>query len=375
MEKRDTATLIVSLRPYSVIRLVRLLIIGLAVGNKKAKPAMKSGIKKVQVSCNNCGSSDTDFVTEGVEHEYKDTTDDVFTVVKCKHCGLHYLNPRPDVSELATIYPLSYYAYHLQQKSTEGENTNSILYKARKWIYLSRLTKALSFCKGCEGGELKVLDIGCADGRALNWYRQIEKYKVATFGVDFDPIAVEKARQAGHEVFEGRFEEADIPCDFFDLAVATHVIEHVADPREFARKAFSVLKPGGVFLIETPNIDSPDARWLKKRHWGGYHFPRHWVFYTPESLSAMVASLGFAIEQVSYHPAPAFWNWSFHSLLSSVSGMQTVADTLFPPVDFQKNNLKNLIAASMFTGIDVTMKAVAGSTSNMSLVLRKPRSV
>ena len=55
--------------------------------------------------------------------------------------------------------------------------------------------------------------------------------------------------------------------------------------------------------------------------------------------------------------------------------MQTVADTLFPPVDFQKNNLKNLIFASMFTGIDVTMKAVAGSTSNMSLVLRKPRSV
>src|SRR5438309_750893 len=105
---------------------------------------LKSGIKKVHVRCNSCGSDDADFVTHGVEHEYDNTTDDVFDVVRCKNCGLFYLNPRPDVCELKTIYPDNYYAYHLQDKNVEAENTTSLLYRARKFVYLSRLEKSLA---------------------------------------------------------------------------------------------------------------------------------------------------------------------------------------------------------------------------------------
>ena len=335
---------------------------------------MKSAIKKVDVSCIICGSSDSALVTEGVEHEYKTTTDDVFRVVKCARCGLHYLNPRPDVSELKTIYPDEYYAYHLQSKNVERENKHSLLYKARRFVHLSRLTRALSLC--VTTGHLKVLDVGCADGRALNWYRQVERFEVKTYGVDFDPIAVERARQQGHTVYEGRFEEADIPDDFFDLVVATHVIEHVADPRIFAEQALRVLKPGGIFLVETPNIDSPDARIFRRRHWGGYHFPRHWVFFSPDTLRQLAESVGFKVEKIEFHPAPAFWNWTFHSLVSSwdngkEGAFTKAADSLFPPTEFQKNSIKNLIAVSAFTSVDLAMKALTGKTSNMSLVLRK----
>jgi 2-polyprenyl-3-methyl-5-hydroxy-6-metoxy-1,4-benzoquinol methylase len=330
--------------------------------------SMKSGIKKVEVCCNSCGSSRAEFVTHGVEHEYDNTTDDVFNVVKCSDCGLWYLNPRPDVCELKTIYPDNYYAYHLQEENVEAENTTSLLYKARKFVYLSRLEQSLALCG--KSGELKVLDIGCADGRALNWYRQIQKYKVDTYGVDFDAEAVKRARAAGHTVYSGTFEEADIPEKMFDLAVATHVIEHVADPKEFARKALRVLKPGGIFLCETPNADSFDARMFKRQHWGGYHFPRHWVFYTPESIKRLAESVGFELVKIDYHPAPAFWNWTFHSLLKPKS--KAAADNLFPPVDFQKNNLKNLIAVSIFTSFDIAIKALTGKTSNMSVVLRRP---
>lgn len=336
---------------------------------------MKTAIKKVEVCCNNCGSTTSSLVTEGVEHEYKNTTPDVFRVVKCHDCGLVYLNPRPDVSELSTIYPSEYYAYHLAEKNVENENTGSLLYKARRHVYLSRLEKALSACPGKD--SLRVLDIGCADGRALNWYKQVRSTSVETFGVDFDAKAVELATKAGHKAFLGRFEEAELPRDFFDLVVATHVIEHVADPRAFTKRAFEVLKPGGIFLIETPNIEAADARWFKNRHWGGYHFPRHWIFYSPDTLRKLVEECGFTVLDTQFHPAPAFWNWTMHSWLGDRDRKQNgffsrLSDRLFPPTEFQKNSLKNLVFVSLFTAFDILLKAVTGTTSNMSFTLKKP---
>ncbi len=331
---------------------------------------MKSNIKKVVVPCNNCGSADSEVVTVGTEHEYDNTTSDEFTVVKCKRCNLCYLNPRPDVSELGTIYPTEYYAYHLQTKNVESENQDSLLYRARKFVYLNRLEEALSHCHS--EAELKVLDIGCADGRALNWYRKIESKKVKTFGVDFDHVAAQRARDQGHTIYEGLFEEAAIPQNFFDMSVATHVIEHVADSKAFARKAYEVLKPGGILLLETPNINSFDARLFRHKHWGGYHFPRHWIFYDADSIKKMLQELGFEVIEIRYHPAPAFWNWSFHSLFSSKKRFKRLADGLFPPADFQKNNFKNLCAVTLFTFLDVLQKTFTGKTSNMSILSRKP---
>lgn len=340
---------------------------------------MKSNIAKLDVACNSCGSTESRFITHGVEHEYDNTTSDVFNVVQCTRCQLIYLNPRPDVSELKTIYPDNYYAYGLQDKNVEAENKTSLLYRARKFVYMSRLTKALDLC--LPSTVLKVLDVGCADGRALNWYKDVEKYKVETYGVDFDRTAVEKARASGHTVYLGRFEDAEIEKDTFDLVVATHVIEHVADPKGFARRAFEVLKPGGIFLCETPNVGALDAKMFAKEHWGGYHFPRHWVFYNPKSITTMAESVGFKVESIQYNPAPAFWNWTFHSIVKSWAKdkpakqsvkLKALADALFPPVDFQRNNLKNLFFVSAFTAIDVGIKAITGTTSNMAVVMRRP---
>ena len=51
-------------------------------------------------------------MASGVDREYY-TTDDVFHVVECVKCGLRFLNPRPTVAELDTIYPPDYYSYNM----------------------------------------------------------------------------------------------------------------------------------------------------------------------------------------------------------------------------------------------------------------------
>jgi len=95
----------------------------------------------------------------------------------------------------------------------------------------------------------------------------------------------------------------------------------------------------------------------------------------------MARSVGFEVESINYHPAPAFWNWTCHSIIKSwakgksekdAAEIKKMADSVFPPVDFQQNNLKNLFFVSAFTALDIGIKLLTGSTSNMAVVLRRP---
>jgi len=40
----------------------------------------------------------------------------------------------------------------------------------------------------------------------------------------------------------------------------------------------------GALVVETPNLDSWDARLFKETWWGGYHIPRHWTLFDANSL-------------------------------------------------------------------------------------------
>ena len=194
---------------------------------------MKSGIKKVDTVCNFCGGSGRKLITTGQEHEYDNTTSDVFNVVKCTDCGLVYLNPRPDVSELSTIYPPNYYSYN-QQKLVEEARVDSTLARLRKQGFIAKIDKSLSLAPKRE--PVTVLDIGCGDGLFLNLFTETQGHLVETHGLDFNAEAAEKAAQSGHKSYAGRFEDVELPENYFDLVIASHVIEHVEDPKGFTEK-------------------------------------------------------------------------------------------------------------------------------------------
>jgi len=329
---------------------------------------MKSDIRKVETACNNCGSEKRTLVTVGREHEYDNTTDDVFNVVRCSDCRLVYLNPRPDVSELATIYPANYYAYAIEENYDESQKQN-FYYKYRYSKILAGLEYVLSFCKG---DKLKVLDIGCADGHILNWFRKVRTHDVETYGVDLNEDAIRKARSQGHTVYAGRFEDVEIPEGQFDFVWASHVIEHVPDPKAFTEKVYRLLKPGGIFWFWTPNIESLDARIFRNKHWGAYHFPRHWVFYDQRSVAKLAEITGFELVKIVYEPNAIFWVWTFHSMLKDNPLFSKFADTLFPPIDWARTNMSNLIRNASFAGLDSVIKATTGQTSNMGVAFHKP---
>lgn len=46
----------------------------------------------------------------------------------------------------------------------------------------------------------------------------------------------------------------------FDGIVASEIIEHIENPRHFARECFKLLAPGGRIVVSTPNVDSAASK-------------------------------------------------------------------------------------------------------------------
>jgi len=331
---------------------------------------VKSNIAKVHVSCCLCGATEYKVIARGREHEYTNTTDDLFSVVKCARCGLFFLNPRPALTELSTIYPNEYPAF-VEEEAPAGESLLSKLSQSfiDRLGYPSRVRAALQHVPP-DSGPLRILDVGCGAGRVLTLFKQYHPGALETVGLDADEHATALTRSKGHAVIHGMFDEIDICPASFDCVYSSHVIEHVADPKVFLKKVKSVLKPGGLFFCETPNIGSVDALLLSRLGiWGGFHFPRHWTFFTPKTLRELAKSAGLDAVETKYYMIPIFWIWSLHLLTVRLLGRK-IADRLFPPVEHNANRLQLFILTGMFTLLDLMIFSVTRRTACMFVIFR-----
>ena len=318
--------------------------------------------------CHHCGAEEGELLWAGHEHEY-DTSDETFRFVRCPGCGLVRLDPRPDVSELPRIYPPEYYAYNLASEESGPPRKRTERMKMR--MYQRRfvdLVRALP-----KEGRIRVLDVGCGDGRLLDYYRASEVGdRIETHGIDFDERAVSTARAGGHRVVSGRFEEdEELEAGSFDIVIALHVIEHVDDPERFARRGAELLAPGGLFMVATPNWDSADARRLRG-HWGGNHFPRHWTLYDERTIRDLAGDIGLDVAEIEYQPNPIFWVWSCHSWLKDRFPRSSWPDRVFPPVSIFESSIHSFLLLGAFTLLDTILARATGRTASMAALFRKP---
>jgi len=79
----------------------------------------------------------------------------------------------------------------------------------------------------------------------------------------------------------------------------SHVLEHCLDVHAAVSNAKSILKEGGVFVIETPNCQALGFR-TYQGEWPWSDIPRHLNFFTPDSLSSLLKQHGFRVYDVKY---------------------------------------------------------------------------
>ncbi len=331
--------------------------------------AQPSPLRKVDTACVHCGSEKAELLWVGEEHEYDNTSDEEFSFVRCLGCSVVRLNPRPDVSELPRIYPPNYYAYGLLSEGADAGSGFGA--KLKRWMYQRRLLALLD--RLGKQGTVRILDVGCADGRLLDWYKASSAGdRLETHGIELSEAAAEEARRRGHHVVTGRFEvDTEFEPGTFDLILAYHVIEHVDDPKRFAQRASELLAPGGVFVAATPNWDSADARRFRQ-HWGGNHFPRHWTLYDEATAEALAESIGLQLERVEYQLNPVFWVWTCHSWLRSRFPGARWPDRAFPTISIFHRSLQSFALLSVFTTVDLIQRLVTKRTASMAVELRKP---
>ena len=143
-----------------------------------------------------------------------------------------------------------------------------------------------------------------------------------------------------------------------------HVLEHFENPKHLLLTAKRLLRPGGILVIDTPNIDAWDAKLFSKRYWGGYHFPRHWVLFNKRKLVSLCKLNGLDLISCKYFFSPAFWILSFHHFLLD-KGYSTMSKFF---------NVGGLLPAIFVTTLDIAQTILTGKTSNMRIVLINPES-
>lgn len=134
-----------------------------------------------------------------------------------------------------------------------------------------------------------VLDLGFGDAGFL--LRVKEGWTVS--GADLDPVVVAAARDNGlTDVREGGLEAFADRKSYYDAITLAQVIEHVHEPRTTLEMAYSMLKPGGILWIDTPNLNGPGHERFG-RHWRGLEPPRHLVLFHRQALINLAAEVGF----------------------------------------------------------------------------------
>ena len=135
---------------------------------------------------------------------------------------------------------------------------------------------------------LKCLDLCCGNGEFSRILR--DQHGMEVVCADYVPYHLENVAKQGFPTFQididADTEDVDKIADRyrgqFDLVVSLAAIEHVFDSDNMLRVAHTVLKPGGLVLVNTPNISFLSYRiysvFSGNRPAGEGHHIRFWDF-------------------------------------------------------------------------------------------------
>jgi 2-polyprenyl-3-methyl-5-hydroxy-6-metoxy-1,4-benzoquinol methylase len=304
----------------------------------------------VETRCALCGSGDAALEATGFDFEYH-TASNEFRFARCRRCDHVYLNPRPGSGDLGTIYPSNYYAY--------GGTTNPIVAPLRRrW----EGGKVRLYRELVGDGPRRILDVGCGDGRFLEILRDAGSPAWRLEGIEIDAGAAKACAAKGFRAHVGRVEEFR-DAEGFDAIVMLQLIEHVDDPVAISRRVFELLRPGGCFIVETPNLAGLDYSAFRGRWWGHYHFPRHWNLFSTESLHRMLREQGFEIARTEYLISTSAWTISLHNYF---------LDRGWPGWFVRFFHFQNPLLLGLFVVLDSLRARLGRPTSNQRVVGRKP---
>lgn len=216
-----------------------------------------------------------------------------YALVRCDGCGLAFVANPPDAHALAAIYSAEA-GYHGALLDPAGRDFARMRGTARQ--HMRMLRRSVPRPRG-----LRLLDVGCSSGLFL------DEARAAGFDVCGAELSPDTARFArGHfglEVHVGDWREAGYAEGSFDVVTLFDVIEHVPDPLAELTALLRLLRPGGLLLQSTPNIDGLFPRLsyrLARRldYWPHPEPPHHLYRFSERTLPELTERAGYEVIRI-----------------------------------------------------------------------------
>ncbi len=215
--------------------------------------------------------------------------------VRCVECSLVYENPRLTEQELIEFY--SQKSYFVQ----EGASVSTSGYRD----YYAQCTEGLRedyfglVERHARTNPGAYCDVGCGPGGLLK-IAQTRGWNAV--GVEISSWAVREGRNNGLTIIEGSLLNANLPSDHFDAVTMFDVLEHLTHPREYLNEIHRVLKPGGILIVETPNVDGFFTKRVYRENADLVKPRSHICLYSRKSAARLVSRVRFRSVKVATFP-------------------------------------------------------------------------
>ena len=259
-------------------------------------------------------------------------TNEKFDIVLCDNCGLGHTVFDFNGSSLDKYYPPIYY----------GDGGNKALF--------SPVSVVMDYFREHRAREIngkflvpgKILDIGCGKAIMLTKLNQLGWDCV---GTERSEISAKKAKS--NKKIDIRIAQDLMECNFknneFDVITMFHVLEHITNLNQVTHELIRILKPGGLLIIEVPNLDSFQSK-LGGGKWFHIDAPRHLLHFTKSSLSKSICNVGFTkvgLETTSFEMG---YFGALQTLLNVIIGRQNIlyGDLLRTSSSTNKSKIANI---------------------------------
>jgi len=256
-------------------------------------------------ACPVCGNAGTEkWLTGSDRFEQRKQS---YDLLHCKSCSMVWLDNPPSLEEMAAHYTRHYY----RVITAGGEGCSN------RWEKHAR-----TIARYKETGSL--LDLGCSSGAFLS---TMKRGDWELYGVEISESSAQQAHnRTGAHVFVGDVQDAPFSPESFDVITSFDVLEHLYQPREVMKRVSQWLKPGGIFLVAIPNIQSWEAQ-VFRSYWYGLELPRHLSHFSPASLGCLATSVGLKIEELTT-PRAHYIEYSMHYVVDDL--LQRLGISRFP---------------------------------------------